>query len=473
MSDQPNPTGTPDPFDGLPPELADMLRSMAAGRLDPAMAKMMEQLGIAQLDPAMLAVAGQQLQAMLRPTADAGPVDVEQATAVARSAAAVDGDPSVLEARRREVAEAARVARLWLDSVTELPAHDVDAVAWSRAEWVEATVPVWGELVTPVATGVADAVGRALRGQLDRLTDAGLPPGATPGGLDPTAIVGAMEPVMRRLSSAMFSLELGQAVGGLAGHVVSGTEVALPLVPARTVAMIPSNIDAFAEGLEVDPAELLIYLTVRESARARLFAGVPWVGPGLLAAVRAYAGDIRIDTDRIESALQDIDPGDPSAMSAIQERLSGNLFSAQPSPAQKAALTRLETLLALVEGWVDVVTDRATRHQLPDAAALGEAVRRRRATGGPTEQAFAHLVGLELRPRRLRDAANLWAALEDRAGQARRDEAWHHPDLAPTAEDLDDILGYVERVTSGGGAPDALDTELEALLDAERGSTGE
>ena len=45
--------------------------------------------------------------------------------------------------------------------------------------------------------------------------------------------------------------------------------------------------------------------------------------------------------------------------------------------------------------------------------------------------------------------------------------------LAPTAEDLDDILGYVERVTSGGGAPDALDTELDALLDAERGPTDE
>ena len=58
MSDQPNPTGTPDPFDGLPPELADMLRSMAEGRLDPAMAKMMEQLGMTQLDPGMLAVAG-------------------------------------------------------------------------------------------------------------------------------------------------------------------------------------------------------------------------------------------------------------------------------------------------------------------------------------------------------------------------------------------------------------------------------
>src|SRR3712207_7847253 len=38
---------------------------------------------------------------------------------------------------------------------------------------------------------------------------------------------------------------------------------------------------------------------------------------------------------------------------------------------------------------------------LPSAAALRETVRRRRASGGPAEQTFATLVGLQLRPRRL------------------------------------------------------------------------
>jgi hypothetical protein len=106
-----------------------------------------------------------------------------------------------------------------------------------------------------------------------------------------------------------------------------------------------------------------------------------------------------------------------------------------------------------------VVTERATRAHLPQTAALGEAVRRRRATGGPAEKAFSGLVGLELRPRRLRDAANLFAAIEDRHGAAARDAAWGHPDVAPTAADLDDPLGYVERVGSAGG------TDMDAALD--------
>ena len=58
-----------------------------------------------------------------------------------------------------------------------------------------------------------------------------------------------------------------------------------------------------------------------------------------------------------------------------------SLFQPEDTPQQKAALARLETALALVEGWVDTVVDAAARDKLPQAGALAEAVRRRRATG--------------------------------------------------------------------------------------------
>jgi putative hydrolase len=187
---------------------------------------------------------------------------------------------------------------------------------------------------------------------------------------------------------------------------------------------------------------------------------VGWLGPQLVAAVQAYARDISIDTQGIESALQSIDPSDPDAM---QSALANSLFTPEPSPAQRAALVQLETYLALVEGWVAVVADRATRKHLPHPAALDEAVRRQRASAGPAGQVFSQLVGLELHPRRLRDAANLWAALESRGGASARDSAWAHPDVAPNAADLDDPLGYVERFLSRG-TQDEMDAALDAML---------
>ena len=98
---------------------------------------------------------------------------------------------------------------------------------------------------------------------------------------------------------------------------------------------------------------------------------------------------------------------------------------------------------------------------MPTAAKLQEAVRRRRAAGGPAEQTFASLVGLELRPRRLRDASTLWGSLRTRQGTEARDGVWMHPDLLPTAADLDDPLGFRE----DAAAPDALsDEEFDAAL---------
>lgn len=113
---------------------------------------------------------------------------------------------------------------------------------------------------------------------------------------------------------------------------------------------------------------------------------------------------------------------------------------------------------------MDAVVHSAAEPHLPQAGALRETVRRRRAAGGPAEQTFATLVGLELRPRRLRDASRLWASLADARGVEGRDALWEHPDMLPTAADLDDPDGFVHRGSAGeaeGGFDfDALDKLL-------------
>lgn len=127
-------------------------------------------------------------------------------------------------------------------------------------------------------------------------------------------------------------------------------------------------------------------------------------------------------------------------------------------------MTRIETTLALVEGWVDDVVAQAGAH-LPSIEKLRETMNRRRATGGPAEAAFAALVGLELRPRRLRDAAALWAHLREQDGVAGRDEVWSHPDLQPDEADLDDPSGFHNRRAERQAETEKIDDELKKLLD--------
>jgi hypothetical protein len=99
--------------------------------------------------------------------------------------------------------------------------------------------------------------------------------------------------------------------------------------------------------------------------------------------------------------------------------------------------------------------------------ALGEAFRRRRAAGGPAEQTFGALVGLELRPRRLREATALWAALTEHRGINGRDALWGHPDLLPSADDFADPQAYAQSQLDLGSLEDFPDFAAPTEKDTE------
>jgi putative hydrolase len=397
-------------------------------------------------DPQQLAEALRQFADLM--TYSGGAINWDLAKNAARQAVAAKGDPSVLANERAAAADALRLADLWLEEATTLPSGVRTATAWSRSEWVEATMPVWAKLCEPVAERAVETMGGLASVSQDELED--LPPemrsmfgmlsGGGPGGF------GGLGEMMRRMGGMMIAGQAGAAVGALADEIISSSDIGLPIGPEGTAALLPAGVAAFGAGLSVEADEVRLFVALREAAHQRLFSHVPWLRARLHGAVEDYARGIKVDAEAMRDALPQIDPSNPEALNpeALNEALSGAaLFSPADTEEQKAALARLETLLALVEGWVATVVATAAKDRLPQADALAEAIRRRRATGGPAERTFAALVGLELRPRRLREAATIWQGLTDNRGVAGRDELWGHPDLLPTAEDLDDPSGFL------------------------------
>jgi len=256
------------------------------------------------------------------------------------------------------------------------------------------------------------------------------------------AMAGPLAGMLKQLGGAMFAAQVGQALAQLSGEVLGAADVGVPLARPGA-ALVPVNVAAFGEGLGVDPDQVRLHVALREAAHQRLFAHAPWLRGRIAAAVDDYARGIRVDTSALEQQLGTLNLEDPSA---LQAALESGMFQPADTDEQRAALARLETLLALVEGWVEtVVADAST--SLPGAEPLRETMRRRRASGGPAERTFASLVGLELRPRRVRDAAALWEAVKADRGTGGRDAVWGHPDLLPTSDDLDDPDGFVHRAT--------------------------
>jgi putative hydrolase len=391
-------------------------------------------------------------------TTDGGGVNWVFAKEMARKVVAALGpDPTPSSRQRHDIADSVHLAELWLNDATVFPAVSAPPAAWSRAEWVENTMATWQTMVEPIVTTIASSLGEVMTKRLsDEPEMAGMQQ--------------MFQPMLQQSASSMFGVQFGQALGKLGTEVVSATEVSMPLLTRPQVALLPTNLAAFGEGLDIPERDVMLYLSLREAARQRLFADVGWLGPQLVAFVQHYAREITVDLSALEESFDGMG-GEPVSMDDLAQlgsEMSKSLFSPQRTPEQAEVLGRLETLLALVEGWVDDVVAQATIHFMPTAGPLAETVRRRRATGGPAEQVFASLVGLELRPRRTRDAANLWAALRSARGVDGRDAVWHHPDTMPSAHDLDDPLGFVSGDSHHGN--DDLDAELAKLLDEESGN---
>lgn len=383
-----------------------------------------------------------QMQKMFAP--HEGSVNFDVAKDVARQVLAAAGpDPSPNAAQTGAVDDAVRLAELWLDQATDIPAGATTAVAWSKAEWIESTAKTWQQLVEPIAGNVVTAMASAIPEEAK-------------------AMAGPLIGMLSQAGSAMFSQQIGQALAGLAGEVASSTDVGLPLGPTGMAAILPEGVKKFGEGLEQSDADVMLYVTLRECAHHRLFHHAPWLRPQLIGAIEEFGRGTTIDISAIEQQIQSLDPSRPEE---IQEALAGGLFEPQRTPAQQTALDRLESLLAFIEGWVDEVVSQATKGRMPAAASISEAMRRRRAAGGPAEQTFASLVGLELRPRRLREATTLWAALRDRQGPAARDAVWAHPDLMPDGTDLDDPLGFAQGDEEDAVLSAEFDAALNELLD--------
>jgi putative hydrolase len=421
-----------------------MLRDILSGKssIDPG-----QLAGAAGLpnDPASVAALMSQLQGALKGGGDGG-INWDIALQQGQERAAA-GALSTTDAQRAELEQAFHIAALWLDDVINVAELTVEPRLMTRKEWVSATMPLWSQLSEPVATSISDSLTNVLTEQAPE---------------ELKGMLAGASQMMRSLGGTLFAMQLGQVVGQLASEVVSGGDIGIPLFGDQQAALLPQNVAEFGEGLDVPADQVQIYLAVRELAHARLFRHSRWLRLHMISSITDFAHGITIDTERLESLAEGFDPSNPEELRDAM--VNGSLIPPK-SDAQLAALGRLETMLALVEGWVDVVTLEATS-RLPRADAINETVKRRRASGGPAESAFATLVGLELRPRRLREAAAMWQAVTDAVGNEARDALWAHPDILPTSADLDDPQSLVARLTSTAkGEPPVLDDVDQALAD--------
>ena len=336
--------------------------------------------------------------------------------------------------------QAFNTASLWLDEVTSIGQFEYNPLMLTRQGWVLESLGLFKEIAEPVATKLAEALAENLKESLPE---------------ELSQLAGPASNILKTAGGSLFAMQFGQSLGQLANQSLSGGEIGIPISDRPSLCV--KNVEEFAQGLGLDPQEVLIYLAVRELALQRLFTQSSWLKDRVINQILEYSQGISIDTDKINSLAEDLDLTNPVE---IQQAISTGAFINEPTESQKTAQDRIRVNLALIEGWVDAVTEKATE-RLPSRIALSESILRRRVSDNPSQKLFGTLIGLQLEPKMLRETSAMFRAVQKELSVETRDEIWLHPDQLPSEEEIQNPELLIKRLSED---KDDFDAELRGLL---------
>jgi putative hydrolase len=340
-----------------------------------------------------------------------------------------------------------RLAELWVDPATSLPATGVALAARpvSRPDWAEAVLPGFAPLVEPGARRMSEALGA------DAAPGMGMP--------------GAGD-MVGRVGGLLAGLQAGALVGQLARSVLGQYELPMPPGDAGRVLVLPENVRAFEQSSGLPSDQLRLWLACHEVAAQRLLAGVGWLRDHLHRLVDEIARETDPDASGLLDRLQSMETGGPEALQELLEG-GGESLLGPPSAALQAAVGRLEVLLALAAGYPLVIAGRALDGRLPALDGIQAAVRQRLADPQGPHGLFAQLLRAD--PERAAAARGERFCHEVLAATDIEglDRVWAHPDLLPSAEELAVPGRWLERVGLVGGEEVDLEEGLRALLEGE------
>jgi uncharacterized protein (DUF2342 family) len=167
------------------------------------------------------------------------------------------------------------------------------------------------------------------------------------------------------------------------------------------------NIVKVADTLDVDYPRFRRWIAFHEVAHAAEFGAAPWLSTHL--------------ESRMEQGVEALADGG----------------------VDRQAFRELDTAMTAVEGYAELLMDRAFDDDYGD---LREKLDARRSGGGPLAQLLRRALGLGLKRRQYERGAAFFTAVADARGVPAASKVWDHPDNLPTDEELDTPEKWLLRV---------------------------
>ncbi|MFT4945256.1 MAG: hypothetical protein ACI9K3_001201 [Halovenus sp.] len=216
--------------------------------------------------------------------------------------------------------------------------------------------------------------------------------------------MGAMPGLARVVNTGTMAFTLSF----LAEHVLGQYD---PLLLAdgeeHALYFVRPNIRRAADSLDVEYERFRRWIAFHEVTHAAEFGAAPWL------------------STHLETAMEE----------AIDTLTSGGI--------DRESLGQLDTTMTAVEGYAELVMDRAFDAEYAD---LRRKIENRRQGRGPVQTLVRRLLGLSVKRRQYERGKAFFETVVDRQGMTAAARAWDDPESLPTAAELDDPDAWLARV---------------------------
>ena len=255
--------------------------------------------------------------------------------------------------------------------------------------------------------------------------------------LDPVAerldkrleFAGPLAGALKAGANATVAAEAGLVIGYVAQRVLGQYEVSLlgGDAPPRLLFVGPNLRKAVRE-LHVDADAFHRWICAHELTHVFQFQGVDWLRGHLREMVRQYLTTVEV---RIERGAAGGLPSLPDPSKIVEAFRDGGLAALVQTKEQRALMSRMQSAMAVVEGYSEHVMDAIAAEAIPG---------------------HERLLGLNLKLRQYEDGKRFCDAVAAEGGIEVLNRVWSSPESLPSEAELERPGDWLERV---GPAPAA------------------
>jgi coenzyme F420 biosynthesis associated uncharacterized protein len=235
----------------------------------------------------------------------------------------------------------------------------------------------------------------------------------------------------------------GSAHGAPAASAVNGATGAGQGTGVGRLTLVAPNIVMVERELGVDPHDFRRWVCLHEETHRVQFTSVPWLRGYVQGMMTEFLLASDLDAGAILERIR-------SAAGAVADAVRGgegeSLVEAIQTPAQRALLEKLTSVMTLVEGHGDYVMDAVGPQVVPSVAHIREKFSQRRGTAGRMEQILRRILGIDLKMKQYEQGSHFVSTVVAEAGMAGFNKVWTSPETLPTRAELAEPREWLERV---------------------------